>query len=102
MTTTTRYFVTYSGVRLPLKLVDQLEESQVGNRNTYMRATYDALGRMIVCEKLVYGAVELSHRYAYHGDGPTLARAEVTALDGDPQVVTFGPDGRAVVALDAE
>lgn len=98
-TTTTRYFVTYSGVRLPLKLVDPLEDSQIGNRNTYMRARYDALGRMIVCEKMVYGAVELSHRYEYHGDGLTLARAEVTALDGDTQVVTFGPDGRAVVEV---
>lgn len=96
--TTIRHFVTYSGVKLPLKLVDPLEDGQLDHRNTYMRATYDALGRLIACEKLVYGAVELSHHYAYHGDGTVLARAEVKALDGDVQVVAFGPDGRAIPA----
>jgi len=31
---TTRFFVTYSGVKLPFKLVNQLEGSEVKNRNT--------------------------------------------------------------------
>lgn len=100
MTTTTRFFVTYSGVKLPLKLVDPLDETQVDNRNTYMRATYDDKDRLIAAEKLVYGEVELSHRYEYQDDSTTLARAEVKALDGDTQVVTFGPDGRAVIEIE--
>lgn len=75
-----RYFLTYSGVRMPLNLVRPLEASELQNRNTYFRATYDAAGRVATCEKLVYGEVELSHAYAYRPDG-TLAHARVTMGD---------------------
>ncbi|MCC3245844.1 DUF6156 family protein [Methylocystis sp. WRRC1] len=83
-----RYFLTYSGVRLPLKLVRPLEAAELGNRNTFFRATYDPAGRLATCEKLVYGEVELAHAYAYRDDG-TLAHAriemgdEVTEVDCD-------------------
>jgi hypothetical protein len=83
-----RYFLTYSGVRMPLNLVNPLEAGELGNRNTFFRATYDAAGRVATCEKLVYGEVELSHVYAYRADG-TLAHArielgdEVTEVDCD-------------------
>lgn len=83
-----RYFLTYSGVRMPLKLVEPLAADELGNRNTYFRVTYDAAGRIATCEKLVYGEVELSHRYAYRDDG-SLAHArielgdEVTEVDCD-------------------
>ncbi len=73
-----RYFLTYSGVRMPLKLVEPLQPDELGNRNTYFRVTYDAAGRIAVCEKLVYGEVELSHQYAYREDGSLLhARIEL-------------------------
>ena len=88
-----RHFVTYSGIRLPLKLVTPLADDQLGNRNTYFRAVFDARNRLVACEKLVYGAVELAHRYAYHGDGTILARAEVVGPDGDAKVLTFDPAG---------
>jgi hypothetical protein len=83
-----RYFLTYSGVRMPLKLVEPLEASELENRNTYFRVTYDASGRIATCEKLVYGEVELSHQYAYRDDGSLLhARVElgdeVTEVDCD-------------------
>jgi hypothetical protein len=83
-----RYFLTYSGVRMPLKLVEPLEPGELGNRNTYFRVTYDAAGRIATCEKLVYGEVELSHQYAYRDDGSLLhARVElgeeVTEVDCD-------------------
>jgi hypothetical protein len=83
-----KYFLTYSGVRMPLKLVEPLGPDELGNRNTYFRATYDADGRVATCEKLVYGEVELSHVYAYRDDG-TLRHArielgdEVTDVDCD-------------------
>ncbi len=83
-----RYFLTYSGVRLPLNLVNPLEAAALGNRNTYFRATQDAAGRLRTCEKLVYGEVELSHVYDYRADG-TLEHArielgdEVTEVDCD-------------------
>lgn len=88
-----RHYVTYSGIRLPLKLVTPLEDDQLGNRNTFFRGTFDALDRLVVCEKLVYGTVELTHRYAYHGDGTILARAEVTGPDGEIKVMTFDETG---------
>jgi hypothetical protein len=43
--TVCRYYVTYSGVRLPLKLVNPLADSDIANRNTYFRAWYDELDR---------------------------------------------------------
>ncbi|WP_457798610.1 DUF6156 family protein [Methylocystis sp. S23] len=83
-----KYFLTYSGVRMPLKLVEPLKAAELGNRNTYFRVTYDSAGRLATCEKMVYGEVELSHRYAYRDDG-SLAHArielgdEVTEVDCD-------------------
>ena len=55
-----RYFLSYSGVGLPLKLVSPLAASELQNRNTYFRAVYDEAGRLVSCEKLVYGEVELN------------------------------------------
>ncbi len=83
-----RYFLTYSGVRMPLKLVEPLQPGELGNRNTYFRVTYDDAGRLATCEKVVYGEVELSHQYAYRDDGSLLhARVElgdeVTEVDCD-------------------
>jgi hypothetical protein len=83
-----RYFLTYSGVRMPLNLVSPLESTELQNRNTYFRVTYDAAGRVATCEKVVYGEVELAHEYAYRDDG-SLAHArielgdEVTEVDCD-------------------
>jgi hypothetical protein len=87
-----RYFATYSGVKLPLNLVSPLEEAALANRNTYIRAGYDAAGRMVMCEKLVYGEVELAHRYEYHASG-VLKRAEIVMMDEEPAVLSFNEDG---------
>ena len=37
-----RYFLATSGVKLPLKLVSEIEPDALTNRNTYIRAHYDA------------------------------------------------------------
>ena len=55
-----RYFLSYSGVSLPLKLLSPLAASELQNRNTYFRAVYDEAGKLVSCEKLVYGEVELN------------------------------------------
>ena len=86
-----RYFLTYSGLRLPLNLVGPLEASAIAHRNTYFRATYDAEGRLTSCEKLVYGEVELRHDYAYGADG-ALTRARI-AMGEDVAEVDCGADG---------
>jgi hypothetical protein len=58
-----RYFLSYSGVSLPLRLVSPLAANELQNRNTYFRAVYDEADRLVSCEKLVYGEVELTHLY---------------------------------------
>jgi hypothetical protein len=81
-----RYFGSYSGVKLPLNLVNPLAEDELGHRNTFMRARYDQSGRLVACEKMVYGEVHLAHAYAYDGD--RLVRAEIT-MDEDTTVLEF-------------
>jgi hypothetical protein len=93
--TALRYFLTYSGVDLPLKLSGELSADALRNRNTYFRAAYDALGQLRCCEKLVYGEVEMTHRYDYHANG-ALASAEVTIGDDDMQTMRFDIEGRRV------
>lgn len=83
-----RYFVTYSGVKLPLKLSQPLEASALSHRNTYFRAWFDANERMTGLQKLVYGEIELEHRYEYHESG-MLKRAEITNADDEVTVMEF-------------
>ncbi len=83
-----RYFVTYAGVRLPLRLITAIEEAETEHRNTYIRAEFDDSDRLIGVEKLVYGEVELTHRYDYDCDG--VLRAAHITMDGQTTVMTFG------------
>lgn len=92
-----RYFLTYTGVGIPFRLVGPLDEAQVPNRNTFIRAWFDGDDQMIGFDKLVYGEVELAHRYAYHADG-TLARAEIMMCDEDPVELVFDKSGQEVPA----
>ena len=43
-------------------------------------------------DKIVYGEVELAHRYDYHANG-RLSRAQITMLDEDPVILRFDPSG---------
>lgn len=58
-----RYYLTYSGVQLPLNLVNELEPTAISNRNTYFLAHFDGAGRVVLCQKVVYGEIEMAHRY---------------------------------------
>lgn len=82
------YFTTYTGIRLPLKLLNPLSEAEIQNRNTYFCAYYDSEDRLIAIEKCVYGEVELTHRYGYHPDG-SLRRAEITEAGDEPRELLF-------------
>jgi hypothetical protein len=88
-----KYFLSYSGVRLPLNLVSPIPAEALENRNTYFRAGYDADGRILFCEKLVYGEVELRHDYEYQADG-ALSRARVD-MSGEETEITFDAEGRS-------
>lgn len=83
-----RYFITYSGVSLPLRLVNEIQATELNNRNTYFLGDYDAAGRPVILEKVVYGDVELRHRYRYADDG-RLAWAEITDADGEVTELEF-------------
>ncbi|CAA7614767.1 conserved hypothetical protein [Magnetospirillum sp. LM-5] len=82
-----RYFTTYSGVKLPLKLVGPLAADELSHRNTFVRAALDQAQRVVLIEKMVYGGVQLAHKYQYDDDGK-LVRAEIT-MDDDVTVLTF-------------
>jgi hypothetical protein len=83
-----RYFLTYRGVGLPLQLSGELSTESVGNRGTYFRAHYDVRGRLMRCEKFVYGEVELEHVYQYDTAG-RLLQARITLSGEEPQVISF-------------
>lgn len=89
----TQCFVSYTGMNLPLNLVNPLETTE--NRMTYYRAHYDATERMVLCEKVVYDEVELSHRYQYSPEG-VLQTAEITDENGDIEVLQFDAQGKRV------
>lgn len=83
-----RYFLTYRGVRLPLTLAEELAPEALQHRNTYIRAAFDAAGRTLWLEKLVYGEVEMRHDYRWRDDG-RLAGATVRTLDEEPRELSF-------------
>ena len=92
---TCRYFLTYTGVKLPLTLLSELEPDQLENRITFFRGYYDGQNRLVGLQKMVYGEVEMEHRYQYDASG-SLQRAEITDIDGEVTVLAFaGNDGRA-------
>jgi len=75
-----RYFVSYSGVKLPLRLVNEISEADLNNRNTYYLGCFDAQDRMLLCRKIVYGEVESEHQYQYDENG-ALKHAQITEDD---------------------
>lgn len=87
-----RYYISYSGVKLPLKLVTPLTAAELQNRNTFFRAYFDDGERLLLCQKMVYGEIELEHRYNYHDNG-MLKTAEITDADGELSLLRFDETG---------
>jgi Family of unknown function (DUF6156) len=87
-----RFFVSYSGVKLPFNLVNAIAAEALSNRNTFIRAYFDKAGMLTGFDKVVYGEVELAHRYEYHDNG-ALSRAEITMLDEDAVALYFDDIG---------
>ncbi|MGZ5873148.1 MAG: DUF6156 family protein [Bradyrhizobium sp.] len=90
-----RFFTSYSGVKLPFNLVNAIAAEALSNRNTFIRAYFDQAGMLSGFDKVVYGEVELSHRYQYHGNGQ-LRRAEIVMLDEEPAALNFDETGSQV------
>ncbi len=91
-----RYFVSYTGVKPPVKLVNPLELADLSNRNTFIIATFDAQDRLLGFEKMVYGEIEISHKYEYDGDG-VLRRAEIY-MDEETTEMRFDAQGALLTA----
>lgn len=87
-----RYFLSYSGARLPLNLVSPIEPEDVQNRNTFFGARLDESGRICLIHKRVYGDIELAHEYAYHADG-ALKSADIFSIDDEGVRLTFDSKG---------
>lgn len=87
-----RFFVSYTGIKLPLKLVNPLDEANLQNRNTFFRGYFDSQERLLACEKVVYGEIELRHRYEYYDSG-VLKQVEVTDADQEVTVMRFDETG---------
>ena len=83
-----RFFVTYTGIKLPFRLVNELQASEVENRNTFFQGYFGEQDRLNGFEKIAYGEVELTHCYEYHDNG-RLRQAEVTDIDGEVTVLKF-------------
>jgi hypothetical protein len=95
-----RYFVTYTGVTLPFKFVNEIEPEALANRNTYYCVYYDKSGRLMEFAQFAYGAVELIHRYEYHDNG-ALRRVEILMPEEDPLIKCFDEQGAEVADQDA-
>jgi hypothetical protein len=91
-----RYFVSYTGIKLPVRMVNPLEEKDLSNRNTFIIAYYDKDDQMIGFEKMVYSAVELSHYYDYYPSG-VLKSAEIM-MDDVTTFVEYDEAGNMIAA----
>ncbi len=88
-----RYFLSYSGIKLPLKLVSPLDKEDTENRNTFFRGYYDEKGTLLSCEKVVYGDVELEHRYQYYDSG-VISKAEIIETgESETNIIEFDESG---------
>ena len=87
-----RFFVTYTGVKLPFRLINELQEHEIRNRNTYFRGHFDGQDRLTGFDKLAYGEVELAHRYRYHASGK-MSAVEITDIDGETTMFLFDTQG---------
>ncbi|WP_317932208.1 DUF6156 family protein [Halioxenophilus sp. WMMB6] len=95
MSQSTRMYTSYTGVALPLKLVGEIDSEAQHNRNTYFVGTYDEQDRLVHCQRIVYGEVDLDHRYRYRDSG-VLECAEITNEDGDVEHLQFDDNGRPI------
>lgn len=87
-----KYFISYTGVNLPLKLTNELEEDGMDNRITFFTGYYDDRDRVVKIEKNVYGEVEFTHIYEYDDDD-RIVKATVIEEDEEPRTLLFDSQG---------
>lgn len=97
-TVCSRYYVSYTGVKLPVRMVNPLEEKDLSNRNTFIVAYFDKDERLIGFEKMVYSAIELSHFYEYYPNG-VVKSAEIL-MDDVTTMLAFDEAGNPIAVDD--
>ncbi len=95
-----RVFGSYSGVKLPFNLVNSIAADALSNRNTFIRGYFDTAGKLMEFEKIVYGEVELAHRYEYHDNG-VLSRVEIVLVGEDAVIRYFDRSGAQISSRDS-
>ncbi|MDX1812346.1 MAG: DUF6156 family protein [Gammaproteobacteria bacterium] len=90
-----RYFVSYSGIKLPLKLVNPLDDESLQNRNTYYRGYFNNAEQIVACHKVVYGEIEQAHNYEYYENG-VLKRAEISMGEDELTVLSYDEQGAPI------
>lgn len=89
---TTRYYISYTGVTLPLKLTNELDPDAMDNRITYFTGYYDENDLLLKIEKIVYSEVEFSHVYEYD-ENKMIIKAILIEEDEDPRTLIFDANG---------
>ncbi len=86
-------FTSYSGIKLPLKLIGEIPTQELRNRNTYYEGLFDLQNRLCLCRRIAYGEIELEHRYRYHDNGQ-LKQALITEDDDETTTLHFDEQGK--------
>jgi hypothetical protein len=90
-----KYFGTFVGYDLPLKLRENLFRTEAEERGTYYIAHYDSVGRLEEVRKVHTGATFFVHKYTYDAQG-ILVEARITNKAGEVSILKRGPDGKLV------
>ena len=90
-----QFFLSYSGARLPLNMVGGLPADEIANRNTFFGVCIDDQQRTVLIHKVLYGELELQHRYGYHDNG-ALAWAEILDDEGEQRLLQFDGQGQLI------
>lgn len=86
-----RFFISYTGVTLPLTLVNELDDG-VEQRITYFIGYYTDQQQLLCVEKVVYGEIEMRHEYDYDAQGK-LSRADIIE-DDETRSLVFDEHGQ--------
>lgn len=93
MTYKIRYYTSYSGITLPLKLVGEIAADDMANRNTFFEGHFNDQDQLCLCRKIVSGETDLEHRYYYYDNG-IIQRAIITEEDGEQTILMFDEKGQ--------
>ncbi len=86
-----RFFVSYTGVKLPFTLVNPIAADALSNRNTFIRAYFDARA---CCAASTRWSMARSNfpTLCYHDNG-ALRHAAIVMLDEEPAELAFDAAG---------